>query len=133
MMEHNLPIQEIYTYFLLKIPLILTQGIPMAAILSTIISLGLLKRNRELIAMETAGVNPTYYVAPIAMAALVLSVVHFGLEEYGARPLNQKVDAIWESGAGRQKRSSARMTQENMWSARKTPSTRSLCTTGQTK
>jgi lipopolysaccharide export system permease protein len=115
MMEHNLPIQDIYTYFLFKIPLILTQGIPMAAILSTIISLGILKRNRELIAMETAGVNPTYYVAPIAMAALVLSLVHFGIQEYGVRPLNQKLDDIWEVKIRNQKKSSTWMTQENMW------------------
>jgi lipopolysaccharide export system permease protein len=115
MVEHNLSPRDIYTYFLLKIPLILTQGIPMAAILATIISLGLLKRYRELIAMETAGVNPTYYVAPIAIAAIVLSLVHFGIEEFAARPLNQRLDEIWDVKVKKEKKSSAWMTRENMW------------------
>ena len=115
MLEHHLPTQDIVRYFLLKIPLILTQGIPMAAILATIISLGLLKRNRELIALETAGVNPTYYVAPIAIAAILLSMVHFGIEEFATRPLNQRLDDIWEGKVKGQKRSSAWMTRENMW------------------
>ena len=114
MMEHNLPIQDIYTYFLFKIPLILTQGIPMAAILSTIISLGILKRNRELIAMETAGVNPTYYAAPIAMAALALSVVHFCVAEFAARPLNQKLEETWQVKV-EHRQPAVWMNPENLW------------------
>ncbi len=114
MLDKNLPFQVIYTYFLYKIPLIFTQGIPMAAILSAIIALGLLKRNRELIAMETAGVNPSYYVAPIMMGALVLSLFHFAVSEFAARPLNQKVDEIWEVKV-KQKKPSVWMNPENMW------------------
>ncbi|MCE5334588.1 MAG: LPS export ABC transporter permease LptG [Desulfobacteraceae bacterium] len=114
MMEKNLPLQDIYSYFLLKIPLIVTQGIPMAAILSTIIALGILKRNRELIAMETAGVSPVHYVTPLAVTALVLSFIHFGVSEFAARPLNQRLDNIWEVKV-QKKKPSAWMSLENMW------------------
>ncbi len=75
--------------------MILTRGIPMATIISAIIALGLLKRNRELIAMETAGINPSYFVAPIVIAGLLLSVIHFGVAEFMARPLKQKLDETW--------------------------------------
>jgi lipopolysaccharide export system permease protein len=94
--------------------MILTQGIPMAALLSAIIALGMLKRNRELIAMETAGINPSYYVAPIVVAALVLSVLHFCIAEFVARPLNQKVEDTWAISVEHEK-PALWMNPENLW------------------
>ncbi len=114
MLASNVPFREIYTYFMYKIPSILTQGMPMASLLSALIALGLLKRNRELIAMETAGVNPSYYVSPIVFAALVLSVFHFCVAEFAARPLNPKIDAIWQVNVEHQK-PAPWMNPENMW------------------
>ncbi len=114
MLDNHLTFREIYTYFLFKIPMILTQGIPMAALLSAIIALGMLKRNRELIAMETAGVNPSYYAAPIAVAALVLSIFHFCVAELAARPLNQKLEEIWAVRVEHRK-PALWMNQENIW------------------
>ena len=114
MVDNHLTFREIYTYFLYKIPMILTQGIPMAALLSAIIALGILKRNRELIAMETAGINPSYYVAPIAVAALVLTVIHFCIAEFAARPLNQKVENTWAISVEHEK-PALWMNPENMW------------------
>lgn len=114
LVENHLPFREIYAYFLCKIPLILTQGIPMAALLAAIVSLGMLKRNRELIAMETAGLNPAYFVAPIAVAALVLSVLHFCVAEFAARPLNQKWEETWAVGVDHRK-PALWMNPENMW------------------
>jgi lipopolysaccharide export system permease protein len=114
MMANNVPLRDIYTYFLCKIPMVVTQGIPMAAILSAIIALGLMKRNRELIAMETAGVNPAYYAAPIAMAALALAVIHFCVAEFAARPLNQKLEETWQVKV-EHKQPTAWMNPENLW------------------
>ncbi len=114
MLDSHLSFREIYAYFLLKIPMILTLGIPMAALLSAIIALGMLKRNRELIAMETAGINPFYYVAPIAVAALGLSVIHFCVAEFASRPLTQIVEEIWEVKVEHE-RPSLWMNTENIW------------------
>ena len=114
MLEKNLPFHDIYIYFLYKIPMIVSQGIPMASILASIIALGLLKRNRELIAMETAGIKPVYYIAPIALAALCLSFFHFAVSEFAARPLNQTLDEIWEVKVSN-KKPSLWMNPENMW------------------
>ncbi len=114
MLDNHLTFREIYTYFLFKIPMILTQGIPMAALLSAIIALGMLKRNRELIAMETAGVNPSYYAAPIAVAGLVLSLFHFCVAELLARPLNQKLEETWAVRVEHRK-PAPWMNPENIW------------------
>ncbi len=61
LLEKHVPAGEILSYFLLKIPFILTQGIPMAVLLGSLVALGILKRNRELIALETAGIKATTY------------------------------------------------------------------------
>ena len=114
MLQHHVGFREIYLYFLCKIPMILTQGIPMSAIIAVIIALGIMKRNRELIAMETAGVNPAYYVAPMALAGLLLSIFHFGLAEYAVRPLNQKLYATWDVKI-EGKKAPLWMTPENIW------------------
>lgn len=114
MLSQKLPWQEIYAYFISKIPMILTQGIPTAALLAALITLGILKRNRELIAMETAGINPLSYVAPIAAAALVLSAVHFGVSEFLARPLNQRLENIWDVKV-RQQKPAPWLNPENLW------------------
>ncbi|MEM5788378.1 MAG: LPS export ABC transporter permease LptG [Syntrophobacteraceae bacterium] len=114
MLQRNLSWVEIYSYFLFKIPLILTQGIPMAAILSSIISLGLLKRNRELMAMETAGVNPAYYVSSIVVVALFLAVIHFSINEFMARQLNAKLQETWDVKV-KQKKPPVWWNPENMW------------------
>jgi lipopolysaccharide export system permease protein len=114
MVDNHFSIKEIYAYFLFKIPLILTLGVPMAAILAAIISLGILKRNRELIAMETAGIAPRYYITPIAVAALLLALAHFSLAEFVARPLNKKLDETWAVRIEHSK-PALWMNLENMW------------------
>ena len=114
MFNNHLTFREIYTYFLCKIPLIITQGIPMSAILGAIIAIGIMKRNRELIAMETAGVNPRYYVAPVAIAAVVLSVFHFCVAEFAARPLDRLLDETWAVRVEHRK-PAVWMNPENMW------------------
>ncbi|MDA8306292.1 MAG: LPS export ABC transporter permease LptG [Deltaproteobacteria bacterium] len=114
MLQHHLKFREIYLYFLCKIPLILTQGIPMSAIIASIIALGIMKRNRELIALDTAGLNPTYYVAPIAIAGLFLSIFHFCLAEYAVRPLNQRLYNTWQVKV-QGKKPPMWMNPENMW------------------
>jgi lipopolysaccharide export system permease protein len=114
MLASEVPFRLIYIYFLYKIPSIVTQGIPMASLLSAIIALGLLKRNRELIAMETAGINPSYYISPVVATALVLTLLHFAVAEFAARPLNPKIDQIWQVNVEHQK-PAPWLNPENMW------------------
>lgn len=114
MLEKQIPTWEICMYFLYKIPYIATQGIPMAALLAALIALGILKRNRELVALETAGVDTGYYVRPIIAAALLISCVHFIVDESAARVLNQKAQQIWQQKV-QNKKGSVSMAQENIW------------------
>jgi lipopolysaccharide export system permease protein len=101
-------------YFFYKGPFIITQGIPMAVLLSTLITLGILKRNRELIALRAAGVSATLYAVPIVIAALFLSILDFGFGELVARPMNQQAQIIWDREI-RQSQPSFLWGRENVW------------------
>lgn len=114
LLEKQVPLQIVFSFFAYKIPYIVTQGIPMAALLAALISLGLLKRNRELIALETAGIDTTRYIRPVIAAALLLSLAHFSIDESFARRLNQKSQQIWQQRTQSSK-AFVSMTQENIW------------------
>lgn len=82
-------------YFCLKIPLIVTQGIPMAVLLATLITFGILQRNREIVALKAAGLSLKTYGAPIVMAACIVAVTHFVVGENIARTMSVQARKIW--------------------------------------
>jgi lipopolysaccharide export system permease protein len=113
-MEKKVSVAHTCAYFLYKIPSIATQGIPMAALLAALIGFGILKHNREIVALEAAGVKSSTYTRPVLLAALVLCLAHFGFGETIARTLNQRADRIWY-GEVRQHKTSASWLHENVW------------------
>jgi lipopolysaccharide export system permease protein len=114
LLEKNVPAFDILSYFFLKLPFVISQGIPMASLLGSLVALGILKRNRELIALETAGIKATSYVTPILLTAMALSVVHFLTDETLARIWNQKAQQIWQRQVLNQQ-ASLSWGHENVW------------------
>jgi len=102
------------SYFFYRSPLIISQGIPLAVLLGALITLGILKRNREIIALKAAGVSPYLYAGPIMVMALVLSFGEFWLEETVARPMNKTAERIWDYKI-RQHEVPILWNQENVW------------------
>jgi lipopolysaccharide export system permease protein len=72
----------IASYFLLKIPLILTQMMPAAVLAGVLLSLGTLARRSELMAMRACGISLWQIGAPIALVCLVISVATMAWNEY---------------------------------------------------
>ena len=112
MLEKRVLFSKIMLYFFYKAPFIVNQGIPMASLLGAIISVSILKRNREIVALESAGVSPAYYVKPIVLAALVISGVHFLTNETVTNSMNHKAQQLWQQEV--QKRQVSWNT-ENIW------------------
>ncbi len=73
---------QIVRYFLLKIPLIVTQMIPVAVLAGTLLSFGALSRHAEIMAMRSSGLSLTGISAPILATALTLSVGTFAWNEW---------------------------------------------------
>lgn len=114
LLQNHITITQAYSYFLYKVPFIATQGIPMATLLAALITLGILKRNRELVALRAAGISTRVYVGPIIVAALVLTLVDFGVGETVARTLHLKAQQFWMEKVQHQQ-TSIWSNQENVW------------------
>ncbi|MHC1743165.1 MAG: LPS export ABC transporter permease LptG [Syntrophobacteraceae bacterium] len=114
LLEKNVMPQDALAYFLFKTPFIAMQGLPLMTMLAALISLGILRRNRELVALQSVGVSATRYTGPIVAAACFIAAVHFGFGETVARTLNQKAQLIWQQQVQRKKVSLTWM-QENVW------------------
>lgn len=114
LLEKRVPVDDVLLYFLYKLPLVTVQGIPMTLLLSTLIALGILKRNRELIALRAAGIHTIRYAGPIVLTALAIAMLQFGLGETVARTLNQKAQVIWQEHVQKRKQALS-WSQENVW------------------
>jgi lipopolysaccharide export system permease protein len=114
MVEHHFSPVDAGLYFLCKTPMIINQGIPMAVLLATVITLGILQRSRELIAIRAAGIGSGLYAGPIIGAALLLCIFQFAADETISRSLNRKAQEIWQQ-AGSKGKSPISWVQENVW------------------
>ena len=71
----------VFLYFAFKIPLYITQTTPIAALVATLLSLGLLSRNREIIALKSCGVSQWQIAKPFLFVGCLLSVGLWGWNE----------------------------------------------------
>jgi len=71
--KHAAPVSTILRYFLFKTPLLITQAAPAAALAGSLLSLGLLSRHREILALKTCGISPWQIARPLLLSASVLS------------------------------------------------------------
>ncbi len=72
--RHDAGLSSVATYFVLKLPKILTQVYPAAALLAVLVSLGLLSDNRELLAMRACGVATRRFALPLLAAGSLISL-----------------------------------------------------------
>ncbi len=68
--------------------------IPLAALLSVLVTFGLLSRSSELTVMKACGISLYRISAPLLLLSLVWSGVLFGLEQQILARANQRVDAL---------------------------------------
>src|SRR5215471_18000565 len=73
-LKHQAPVGAIIRYFLVKIPLIVNEVLPIAVLAAMLLSLGGFSRHNELTAMRACGVSSAQIVAPLLGTCLALSV-----------------------------------------------------------
>ena len=90
------PLYLILEYFLYTTPLFLTQTLPFATLLAALITLGILARNHEIVAMKAHGVSTYRIMLPLlALAASVTAFIFLCNETivpYAAR----KASYVWQ-------------------------------------
>lgn len=93
-MEYKPALHLVFRLYMLKIPNIISQVIPVVVLLSTLLSLGLLSRNSEIIAMKSSGISLYRIVSPILVMAFVISLLSFLSNEYIVPYTNREVKFI---------------------------------------
>ena len=75
--KYDAELLTILGYFILRIPSISFQIAPLAVLMATLLTLGMLTRNNEITAMRSCGVSLARVSSPFLVAALVASLVLF--------------------------------------------------------
>jgi lipopolysaccharide export system permease protein len=74
LVKYDASIWTILRYLLFKAPLLLTQAAPVAALTASLLSLGLLSRHKEIVALKACGVSLWQIARPLLFSAALLSV-----------------------------------------------------------
>jgi lipopolysaccharide export system permease protein len=94
-LEAKLPLTLALHFFILKLPLVVQQGIPMAVLMGTLITLGLMARSNELMVLKASGISPLHVVGPIVTLALLASMLDFAFSEYLVPLTSTRANYIW--------------------------------------
>jgi lipopolysaccharide export system permease protein len=94
-LEAKLPLSLALHFFVLKLPLVILQGIPMSVLMGTLITLGLMARSNELMVLKASGIGPVFVVGPIVALALLASSLDFTLSEYLVPLTSTRANYIW--------------------------------------
>ncbi len=81
-LEHSAPLVLILWYYLLKIPMITFQTLPLAVLLSTLVTLGTFSRHMEITAMKASGISLYRITRPIILISLLIAFITFFGNEY---------------------------------------------------
>jgi lipopolysaccharide export system permease protein len=88
-LRHDAPAGAIIRFFVFKIPLVVTQVTPVAVLVGGLVSLGLLARQNEFVALRACGVSVWQMAAPLLGLAGVIALATFAWNEtivpYSAR------------------------------------------------
>ena len=113
-MYNKAPWAMIGAYFLNKFPSILFQVTPAAILLASIITLGVMSRHNEVIAIKSGGIGLGFLVYPILGVVILVFVGLLGLSEYLMPWSNQNARAIY-GVIVHKKKSAATFKQSQLW------------------
>jgi LPS export ABC transporter permease LptG len=82
------------TYFWFATPQYIYYVIPLSVLVATLVTIGLLTKNSELIVMQACGISLYRVAAPMVVGALLAGAILFVLEESVLGPSNRSAEAI---------------------------------------
>lgn len=86
LLQREASVAAMAAYFALKLPTLLNEVYPAAALLAVMISVGLMARSRELLALVSAGISPRQIGAPVLAASALLSIGMFCWNDFVVAP-----------------------------------------------
>jgi lipopolysaccharide export system permease protein len=88
--------QYILFFYLFKIPAIINQVMPLAILMSTLLTLGMLSRSSEIVALQSCGISLKRIATPLLVIAFFLSIFTFFSNEVIIPNTSQKMKYVEE-------------------------------------
>jgi len=108
------PLTAILLYFLCKIPEIISQTMPMAVLMGTILAIGTLSKNSEITAMRSSGISLVQIGRPLLATAALISIMLLLQQEFITPAANEKLRYI-DQVVVQKKGKGAFFRQNNIW------------------
>jgi lipopolysaccharide export system permease protein len=74
-LRYDASVVSILTYFTLKVPAISYQIAPLAVLMATLLTLGLLSRSNEITAMRSCGISLAWITSPFLLFATAVALI----------------------------------------------------------
>ena len=94
--EAGVPLSVIATYFVVKMPLVISQILPVIFLLSTVIQLCIMARSRELTALQAGGISLGIVGKSMIICGLFWACAQLGFSEYLGVAGEQASARIWQ-------------------------------------
>ncbi|MCD6320432.1 MAG: LPS export ABC transporter permease LptG [Candidatus Desulfofervidaceae bacterium] len=112
--EAHVDSKTICIYFLFTIPGIISQMLPASSLLAILISLSLLKKHNELVALQTCGLSPYRIGLPYILGGIIISLFLFVFNETIVSKTQAITNNIWNVQVERKKPRGGYL-QERIW------------------
>lgn len=96
LLEAKVPSSLGFQILLFRMPQYLTYALPVSALLSSFITVGLLRRSGEITAVRASGISDLFVSRPLLLTAGALSLLSFFWAESVAPAANRKASDLWE-------------------------------------
>jgi lipopolysaccharide export system permease protein len=111
--------ETVLLYFTYKLPLIISQILPVVFLLVTVIQICLMLRAREIMALYAGGISPLTILRMLFACGLLWSVIQLGFSQWLGAEGEQQSSRIWQEQVRKRNLSQTVLTQvwftENTW------------------
>ena len=92
--DNAVPIKIIILFYFYTLPWFFSIGLPMATLIATVFSIGLMAKRNEWTAMKSSGISLYRIAIPLIVAGIFLSIISYELDNNLVTKGNEKVSEI---------------------------------------
>lgn len=112
-MGAGLPGEKIISFFVLNLPFVIIQVLPVAVLLGVLISIGLMNKHVEVIALKSCGIGVASLLKPVMLIGVLFTIGLFLLSETIVPVTTARANAIWNRDV--RKETLVRTREQNIW------------------
>ena len=92
--DNSVHLKIIFLFYIYTLPWFFSIGLPMATLIATVFSIGLMAKRNEWAAMKSSGISLYRIAIPLLLAGIVLSIISYELDNNLVTSGNEKVSEI---------------------------------------